>query len=127
MEVLSTHRKFVIPNKWDKHLAPWFSEKCTTTRRTFRTAQKRFGKKHAQTVSALKTFVDKCKASRAQMQFQLPNMLKQRPKQFWGMLKSKATKDLAMPMLDFVKFNESIFYDLSITTDTFTPLSKRGL
>jgi len=104
MEVSSTHRKFVNPNMWDKHLAPWFSEKCTRTRRTFRTAQKRFGKKHAQTVSALKTFVDTCKASRAQMQFQLPNMLKQRPKQFWGMLKSKATKDLALPMVNFVKF-----------------------
>jgi uncharacterized protein with PQ loop repeat len=53
-------------------------------------------------------------------------MLKQRPKQFWGMLKSKTTKDIAMPMLDFVKFNESIFYDSSIAADTFTPLSERG-
>ena len=25
LEVSSTHRKFTNPNKWDKHLAPWFS------------------------------------------------------------------------------------------------------
>ena len=74
-----------------------------------------------------KPFVDTCKDSRAQMQFQLPNMLKQRPKQFWGMLKSKAIKDLEMPIPDFVKFNESIFYDSSIAADTFTPLIERGL
>ena len=50
-------------------------------------------------------------------------MLKQRPKQFWGMLKSKATKELEMPTIDFVKFKESIFYDMSIAEDTFTPLT----
>jgi hypothetical protein len=50
-------------------------------------------------------------------------MLKQRPKQFWGMLKSKATKELEMPTIDFIKFNESIFYDSSIAEDTFTPLT----
>jgi hypothetical protein len=50
-------------------------------------------------------------------------MLKQRPKQFWGMLKSKATRDLAMPTADFVKFNESGFFYSTIATDKFTPLS----
>ena len=25
VEVTSTHREFTNPNKWDKHLAPWFS------------------------------------------------------------------------------------------------------
>ena len=25
VEVTSTHREFINPNKWDKHLAPWFS------------------------------------------------------------------------------------------------------
>jgi hypothetical protein len=39
------------------------------------------------------------------------------------MLKSKATRDLALPTADFVKFNEQIFYNSSIAGDAFTPLS----
>jgi hypothetical protein len=50
-------------------------------------------------------------------------MLKQRPKQFWSMLKSKANREMEMPIAKFVKFNESIFYDEHIPTDTYTPLS----
>ena len=57
------------------------------------------------------------------MQFQLPDMLKQRPKQFWGMLRQKATKDIALSTSEFVKFNEKIFFDASIPEDEFTPLS----
>jgi hypothetical protein len=51
------------------------------------------------------------------MQFDLPQMLKKRPRQFWGMLRSRATKDLAIPTADFVKHNESIFFDSSIAPD----------
>ena len=57
------------------------------------------------------------------MQFQLPDMLKQRPKQFWGMLRQKATKEMALSTVEFVKFNEKIFFDASIAEDEFTPLS----
>jgi hypothetical protein len=38
------------------------------------------------------------------------------------MLKSKVTRDLAMPIVDFVKYNESVFYDSRIAADQFTPL-----
>jgi hypothetical protein len=38
------------------------------------------------------------------------------------MLKSKATREMAMSTADFVKFNENIFYDPTIAPDTFTPL-----
>jgi hypothetical protein len=54
-------------------------------------------------------------------------MLKQRPKQFWGMLKSKATKDIDMPIATLAKFNESIFYDDTIAPDEFTPLTSPNL
>jgi hypothetical protein len=67
VDVSSTNCQFANPNKWDKHLAPWFTEQCTTTRRTFRTLQRKFGRKHTQTIVALKTFADTCKSSRAQM------------------------------------------------------------
>jgi hypothetical protein len=69
VDVSYTHRQFANPNKWDKQLAPWFTEQCTVTRRTFREASRKFGKKHAHTVLALKAFADACKASRAHMQF----------------------------------------------------------
>jgi hypothetical protein len=39
------------------------------------------------------------------------------------MLKSKANREMEMPIAKFVKFNESIFYDEHIPTDTYTPLS----
>ena len=50
-------------------------------------------------------------------------MLKQQLKQFWGMLKSKATRDLTMPTANFVNFNESVFFYSTIAADKFTPLS----
>ena len=80
LEVTSSHRDFTNPNKWDKHLAPWFSEKCSLSRRAYRKACKRFGKHHHQTIAALQKFVGECKSSRAQMQFDLPLMLKKRPR-----------------------------------------------
>ncbi len=51
------------------------------------------------------------------MQFDLPLMLKKRPRQFWGILRSRATKDLAIPTAEFVKYNESIFFDSSIAPE----------
>ena len=57
------------------------------------------------------------------MQFQLPEMLKQRPKQFWGLLKSKATQDIDMLIREFTEFNENFFYDPKIAQDTFRPLT----
>ena len=41
------------PNKWDKHLAPWFTAKCATTRRELRRAQRQFGKSSLQTRRAM--------------------------------------------------------------------------
>jgi hypothetical protein len=67
-------------------------------------------------------FVQTCKESRAQLQFELPDMLKQRPKQFCNMLKQTTQRDVVMPIATFVKFNEEIFYDATITPDEFTPL-----
>ena len=50
-------------------------------------------------------------------------MLKQRPKQFWGMLKSKKNNENEVDMTAFQKFSESIFYDKHISPDEYTPLS----
>jgi hypothetical protein len=57
------------------------------------------------------------------MQFDLPDMLKQRPKQFWGMLKNKEREKTDLSTKAFKKFNESIFYDQAIPPDEYTPLT----
>ena len=38
------------------------------------------------------------------------------------MLKSKATREMAISTAEFIKFNEKIFHDPEIAPDTFTPL-----
>ena len=57
------------------------------------------------------------------MQFTMPDMLKQRPKEFWGLLKNKAgaTQEISLEM--FRKYNEKIFYDEKIPPDKYTPLT----
>ena len=123
LDISSTRCTSLNPNKWDKHLAPWFNPKCAEARRQFKGASCRYGKRHVKTLHALQEFLKCCKDSRAQMQFQLPEMLKQQPKKFWGLLRSKATQDIDMTIEEFIKFNESIFYDSTIAEDTFSPLA----
>jgi hypothetical protein len=79
---------------------------------------------HAHTQEALKQFIQQCKKSRAHMQFTLPDMLKQRPKQFWGLLKGKTTTHADLPLQAFTEFNKEFFYDASIPPDSYTPLSQ---
>jgi hypothetical protein len=114
LDTSSTRRSFLNPNKWNKHLAPWFNPKCAEARHLFKGASRRFGKRHVKTLRALQAFLKCCKDSRAQLQFQLPEMLKQRPKQFWGLLKSQSTQDIDLSIREFTEFNESIFYDSTI-------------
>ncbi len=65
LEVSAGHREFTNPNKWDKHLAPWFSAKCSLSRREYRRARKKYGKHHISTIAALQQFIGECKSSRA--------------------------------------------------------------
>jgi hypothetical protein len=50
-------------------------------------------------------------------------MLKQRPKQFWGLLKNNGNESTDLPLQTFADFNKEVFYDESIPMDTFTPLT----
>ena len=52
-------------------------------------------------------------------------MLKQRPKQFWSLLKHKDDTKLALPLHTFQEYNESIFYDEKIIPDMYTPLANK--
>ena len=116
-------RTSLNPNRWEKHLAPWFTNTCREARARYRAAVRHNGKTHSHTVHALKRYSQACKAGRAQMQFQLPEMLKQRPKQFWGMLKRKEQARAELSLSTFQEFNKEIFFDNTIPPDTFTPLT----
>jgi hypothetical protein len=65
LEVSSARRAFNNPNKWDKHLAPWFNTKCTEARRKLKSERHRYGKRHKRTAEAMKEFLQCCKNSRA--------------------------------------------------------------
>jgi hypothetical protein len=41
-----TKRKFKNPNRWEKQLAPWFSEECKETRNTYKKTKKQYGRQH---------------------------------------------------------------------------------
>jgi hypothetical protein len=49
-------------------------------------------------------------------------MLKNRPKQFWGMLKAKTASQTDIPTAEFIQFNREIFYDDTIPPDEYTPV-----
>jgi hypothetical protein len=52
-------------------------------------------------------------------------MLKYKPKQFWGMLKSAPTPNTDMPTAAFTSFNKKIFYDANIPIDQYTPIENK--
>lgn len=73
---ITTKNKAKNPNKWEKHLAPWFDDNCKHARDRYRRAVKRNGKNHAHATNMFKAFVNTCKQSRAKLLFTLPEMLK---------------------------------------------------
>jgi hypothetical protein len=46
---VSTKRTSKNPNRWAKHLAPWFNDKCKVARAQYRMAVKNNGTMHAHT------------------------------------------------------------------------------
>jgi hypothetical protein len=57
LDVSSSRRTFNNPNKWDKHLAPWFNPKCTEARKRLKSERHKYGKRHKRTVEAMKEFL----------------------------------------------------------------------
>jgi hypothetical protein len=40
------------PNRWAKHLAPWYNDQCREAKREYKECKKRKGKKHGDTLAA---------------------------------------------------------------------------
>jgi hypothetical protein len=50
-------------------------------------------------------------------------MLKQQPKKFWGMIKSRTSQPSELLLEAFSDFNKAVFYDEEIQPDKFTALN----
>ena len=49
------------PNRWAKHLAPWFNEVCREAKRDYRLTKRLYGRKHEKTRIAYRKFRKLCK------------------------------------------------------------------
>lgn len=78
------------PNKWGKHLAPWFTEECRTSRNAYVRLRRAEGRNSEVTQAALKVYRAECIKGKYSFAKELPDMLKYKPKQFWGMLKRRS-------------------------------------
>jgi hypothetical protein len=74
-----TKRIAVNPNRWEKHLAPWYNDKCREAKRKYKASKRKHGKNHRDTQAAYQEYKSSCKEARAHLQFTLPDILKQRP------------------------------------------------
>ena len=110
------------PNKWGKSLAPWFDDTCRKERQAYIKARRLHGKRAPPTQLAWAAYRKACNTSKSAFQTQLPDMLKYKPKQFWGMLKRRSPNQALDPAA-FARFNQELFYDPTAKPDSYHPLS----
>jgi hypothetical protein len=67
-------------------------------------------------------FRRQCLLSKHEYSLNLPNILKYKPKQFWGMFKKQDPTTNTIDKTAFASFNQQLFHDPTIPPDTFTPL-----
>jgi hypothetical protein len=63
---ISKTRKFKNPNRYEKQMAPWFSDACREARNTYKQFKKVHGRKHHKTITAYSAFRRICKTAKAQ-------------------------------------------------------------
>jgi hypothetical protein len=56
----------------------------------------------------------------------LPDILKYRPKKFWGMLKPVHSTNLDLPTAALANLNESIFFDATIQEDEYRTINDKS-
>ena len=83
---LSTPRN---PNKIHKQMAPWFTQECREARWEFIRARRGGGRGSEGAREAFRGYRAECARAKAAFSRGMPDMLKYKPKQFWGMLARK--------------------------------------
>lgn len=111
------------PNKWEKHMAPWFTAECKAAKQQYIRCRKTYGRASPPARQAFKDYSKCCTRSRAKLQLQLPDIIKYKPKQFWKMLKSNDHDLSALKLKDFTDHNRALFHDISIPEDEYIPIT----
>ena len=93
------------PNKWEKHLAPWYNAECKEAKSQCRSTRKKFGNNSPPAKAAYRKYRKCCAKNRAQLQTRLPNIIKYKPKEFWKMLKTKDDDISALNLKEFTEYN----------------------
>jgi hypothetical protein len=68
------------PNKWGKHLTPWYTPQCKEAKHDYIHTRNIHGRHHPATAEAFKHFRRQCLLSRHEYSLNLPNILKYKPK-----------------------------------------------
>ncbi len=87
--VVSAHtpRAPINPNRWGKHLAPWFNAACHVAKRQYKETCKSRGKGDELAKEHLRSYQKTCEEAKRKYTEDLPDMLKYRPVEFWRLLK----------------------------------------
>jgi hypothetical protein len=62
---ISKARKFKNPNRYEKQMAPWFTEACREARNTYKQVKRAHGRNHNKTTTAYSVFRKVCKKAKA--------------------------------------------------------------
>lgn len=111
------------PNKWSKHLAPWFTEECRSCKKAYILTRRKEGRDSTATKAALKAYREACIQGKYQFSKELPDMLKYRPKQFWGMINNKEKQAPDLDMQAFADYNQKLFYNPNLPATEFEATS----
>ncbi len=99
------------PNRWGKHLAPWFDDSCRRAKQHHRATCHTAGKNSGEALGAYRAYLGACKNAKWAFSKQLPDMLKYKPADFWKLLKTKNSSVSPVDLQKFAEFNEQLFCD----------------
>ena len=67
------------PNRWGKHLAPWFDGDCREAKKQYRGVCREWGRGSREATEALREFIRVCRRAKGKFARDMPDMLKKKP------------------------------------------------
>ena len=111
------------PNRWGKHLAPWFDGACRDKKKQYRESCREAGKKSQVAREALKQFTKQCRRAKYDFARKMPEVLKYKPAEFWKYIKKKQQKSSSnVDLRQFAAFNARLFCDPEAKDYSFHPV-----
>ena len=110
------------PNRFGKHLAPWFDDSCRHAKAAHRATCHTEGKNSDRARAAYRTYLGACKKAKWAYSQQLPELLKYNPAEFWKLLKTKNSSAPPVNLQKFADFNDQLFKDSTASVQGFQAL-----